>query len=121
MLVLAVNLFLFLAMPIAFGYTLIEGTKSHFAIEKTSKNNAVKRQKVELYVTSWCGYCKQAQAFFRAKRIPIKVYDIEKDRNAAWRKKKLDGVDGVPFAVINGQKIRGYKPKNYAAALKRVR
>ncbi|HER39880.1 MAG TPA: glutaredoxin family protein [Salinimicrobium catena] len=73
---------------------------------------------VELYVTSWCPYCKQAINFFRSRGVEIKVYDIEKDRNAAARKKQLNGKGGVPFAVINGKQITGYAPSQYTQALK---
>ena len=74
---------------------------------------------VELYVTSWCPYCKQAKDFFRSKGIKIKVYDIEKDGKAAARKNKLDGRGkGVPFAVINGKYISGYAPAQYSKALR---
>ena len=45
--------------------------------------------KVELYVTSWCRYCKKAKTYFRSRGIPFKEYDIEKDMAAARRKDKL--------------------------------
>ena len=74
---------------------------------------------VDLYVTSWCPYCKDAKNFFRSKGINIKVYDIEKDKKAAARKKKLDGSgSGVPFAVVNGKHISGFAPAQYSNALK---
>ena len=73
---------------------------------------------VELYITSWCPYCKNAKEFFRSRGIKIKIYDIEKDRNAAARKKQLDGQGGVPFAVINGKHISGYAPSQYSNALR---
>ena len=73
--------------------------------------------KVELYITSWCPYCKKAVAYFRSKGIPITVYDIEKDRAAAARKNRLTNRRGVPFAVINGQPISGYTPEGYSRAL----
>lgn len=73
---------------------------------------------VELYVTSWCPYCKKAIAYFEAKGIPITVYDVEKDRTAAQRKKQLDSKGGVPFAVINNTPIHGYAPELYGQALR---
>ena len=78
-----------------------------------------KANQVELYVTSWCPYCKQAEDFFRLKGVKIKVYDIEKDRKAAARKKQLDKSGrGVPFAIVNGKRISGYSPGQYTKALK---
>lgn len=74
---------------------------------------------VELYVTSWCPYCKQAEDFFRAQGIPYTAYDIEKDSSAARRKEQLDSSRGVPLAIINGQMIRGYSAEAYREALKK--
>ena len=72
---------------------------------------------VELFVTSWCKYCKKARRFFKSRGIPVTEYDIEKDSEAALRKKKLDSRRGVPFAVINGHRIHGYLPSAYEKAL----
>src|ERR1039457_3715753 len=30
---------------------------------------------VEIYVTGWCGYCKQAQSYMKSKNIPHLAYD----------------------------------------------
>lgn len=73
---------------------------------------------VILYTTSWCPYCKKAKEFFRSKNIDFTEYDIEKDPEAARRKKSLDPGGGVPFAIVNGQFIKGYSPEAYQAALK---
>lgn len=72
---------------------------------------------VELYVTSWCPYCKQAIQHFRSRGIPFIAYDVEKDGRAAQRKNQLDSRNGVPFAVINGQKVHGFSPEAYERAL----
>ena len=74
---------------------------------------------VELYVTSWCPYCKQAENFFRSQGIPYTAYDIEKDSSAARRKEQLDSSRGVPLTIINGQIIRGYSVDAYREALKK--
>lgn len=87
--------------------------------QKASSSQKRSKNQVELYVTSWCPYCKQAKDFFRSKGVKIKVYDIEKDKKAAARKKKLDGSGkGVPFAVVNGKYISGFAPTQYSNALK---
>lgn len=83
-----------------------------------TRKSAAARQQVELYVTSWCPYCRKAEDFFRSKGIPFKSYDIEKDKSAAARKKKLDKDGGVPFAVINGYSIHGFNPEGYMQALR---
>ena len=86
--------------------------------EYAQKNQTVQQNQVELYVTSWCPYCKKAREFFTSRGIKYRAYDIEKDAKAAARQRKLDSRKGVPFAVINGIKIHGYSPESYASALK---
>jgi glutaredoxin len=77
--------------------------------------------KVEIYVTSWCGYCKKAKKFFAGRGIPFTVYDIEKDQAAALRKNKLSPGGGVPVTLINGQVLRGFSASAYASALENSR
>lgn len=79
----------------------------------------VRSNQVELYVTSWCPYCKKAIQYFQDRGITFTVYDIEKDPAAAKRKQSLDGRGGVPFAVINGTAVHGYAPEQYAEALQK--
>ncbi|MBU5636271.1 DUF4124 domain-containing protein [Geomonas sp. Red69] len=62
---------------------------------------------VELYVTSWCGYCKKARAYLDSKGVPYVAYDIEKDAAADRRHKELGG-RGVPLIIIGSNKISGF-------------
>ncbi len=71
----------------------------------------------EMYSTSWCGYCRKAREYFRARGIPLVEYDIEADLDAAERKRQIDTRPGVPLVVINGQMIHGYAPAMYEQAL----
>jgi len=71
---------------------------------------------VELYVTSWCPYCKKAAAYFRDKGIAFTTYDIEKDASALLRFQQY-GVQGVPLVIINGTPIAGYSIDEYDRAL----
>lgn len=81
------------------------------------RQQEVRSNQVELYVTSWCPYCKKAINYFQSRGIAFTAYDIEKDRDAAKRKQNLDGQGGVPFAVINGKAVHGYAPEQYGQAL----
>ncbi len=86
-----------------------------------SKGQTKQRKKqptVELFVTSWCPYCHKAKAFFEDRGVGVKVYDIEKNKKAAARKRRLDPQKGVPFAIVNGRGIHGYAPDQYLQALK---
>jgi len=91
--------------------------KSQQPIPADNKAQAV-APKVDLYVTSWCPYCKKAMAFLRESNIAFNTYDIEQDLDAAARKKTLDpGYGGIPLAVINGATIRGFSASTYKEAL----
>ncbi len=92
--------------------------KTNPAKRGSTAQRPVQKNQVELYVTSWCPYCRQAEEYFQSKGIAYKAYDIERDEQAAARKKQLDGRSGVPFAVVNGTRIHGYAPKQYSNALK---
>jgi glutaredoxin-like YruB-family protein len=73
---------------------------------------------VEIYETSWCGYCKKAKRFFRSRGIEFSAYDIEKDKDAARRMMALTKRRAVPFVVINGHQIQGYSEQAYELALR---
>jgi len=75
------------------------------------------RGEVELFTTSWCGYCRQARSWLQQHGVSYRDYDIEQDQAAAWRQQQLGGGNGVPFALINGRRISGFSPDTYAAAL----
>lgn len=83
----------------------------------TASKERSKPSKVDLYVTSWCKYCKLARRYLAANNIPFNAYDIEKDSRAAKRKRKLDPRSGVPLAVINGKVIIGFSEASYSKAL----
>jgi glutaredoxin-like YruB-family protein len=73
---------------------------------------------VEIYETSWCGYCKKAKKFFRSRGIKFKAYDIEKDEGAARRMMTYTRRRAVPLVVINGHTIQGYSEQAYKQALR---
>jgi len=108
--ILAIALCLMAIEGIPFsGNSSLAGEKVLVSLQETNQ--------VELYVTSWCPYCRQAIDFFRSRGVYYVLYDIERDDNAARRKKELDPRKGVPFAVINGTKIHGFSEEAYLKAL----
>lgn len=64
---------------------------------------------VELFVTSWCGYCKKMERFLKEHGIPYTRYDIEKDDNAARTYRELGG-SGVPVVRVGSNVVHGYNP-----------
>jgi glutaredoxin-like YruB-family protein len=65
---------------------------------------------VEIYVTDWCGYCRQAQSYMKSKGIPYVAYDIEKDSAANQRHKAMGG-RGVPLIIIGSNRMSGFSAK----------
>jgi glutaredoxin len=90
-------------------------------LETVAPQHSAKPPKVDLYVTSWCKYCKMARNYLRANKVAFNEYDIDKDGRAAKRRQELDPRPGVPLAVINGQIIVGFSESSYARALKTAR
>ena len=72
---------------------------------------------VEMFMTSWCGYCKKTREYFQARGIAITEYDVETDPAAAQRKQEILPSPGVPLVVINGTPIQGYSPHAFEQAL----
>ena len=65
---------------------------------------------VELFVTSWCGYCRKMVRYLNEKGIPYTAYDIEKDSAAARTFKELGGT-GVPVVRVGSHVVHGYNPE----------
>jgi glutaredoxin len=75
----------------------------------TRRTSSIGGNNVELFVTSWCGYCRKMERFLEKKGIPYTAYDIEKDENAARTYRELGG-RGVPVVRIGSNVVRGYNP-----------
>ncbi len=73
---------------------------------------------VDIYITSWCPYCKKAMAYLDSNNIPFTAHDIEKDAQAKAEKHKLaPDYSGVPLTVINGIILKGFSESNFQQAL----
>ncbi len=71
---------------------------------------------VIVYKTSWCGVCKQLEAYLKKKGVEYIAKDIEKDRTAAAElqaKAKQAGVPtgSVPMIDVGGELLRGFDRK----------
>jgi glutaredoxin 3 len=64
--------------------------------------------RVQMYSTSWCGYCYRAKALLQERGIPYE--EIPLDGDPAFRAKLLDltGRWTVPQILIDGRPIGGY-------------
>ncbi len=68
--------------------------------------------KVSLYSTAWCGYCKKAKAYFKKNNIAYTEYDIEKDMAAKKRYKKM-GAKGVPVIIVGNKRMNGFSARGF--------
>src|SRR5690606_31349528 len=94
-------------------------------LEQTAQAKQVQQEKaeamashsVEILTTPRCGHCKKAIAYLQLHNISYQEYDVSRNASAALRQQMLGGSGGVPFAVVNGEKIRGWNQQAYARAL----
>lgn len=82
-----------------------------------SRQTASSGANVEVFMTSWCGYCKKMVRFLNEKGIPYTAYDIEKDEAAARTYRELGG-RGVPVVRVGSHVVYGYSPEAVMAHLK---
>lgn len=82
----------------------------------TTKVQYTGSQQVELYATSWCGYCAKARKHFARHGVPYTEYDIETSKDAHQRFKALGG-KGVPLIVIDDQTIYGWRKETVSQIL----
>jgi len=88
-------------------------------LEIYKKRSAKKHKGVEIFVTSWCGYCRQLEQFLDKEKIKYTRFDIEKDKEADKEYQAL-GVSGVPVTRVGEQVISGFKPDEIKKAAKKL-
>lgn len=75
-----------------------------------------KQPRVVMYSTSWCPYCAQARAMFRARGIEFTEYDIEQSAQARAAHRELGG-RGVPLILVGFEALRGFNEQRVLAAI----
>lgn len=86
--------------------------------KKTTEKKPHSTPAVDIYITSWCPYCKKAMAYLRSKNIAFNAYDIEKNAQAKAKKIQLSpGYSGIPLTVINGRILKGFSKREFDIAL----
>ena len=76
---------------------------SEFRSASTGKT----KDKVRLFTTVWCGYCKKAKAHLTAKGVPYDELDVESSQQGRSEYAKL-GARGVPVILVGGQRMDGF-------------
>ena len=64
--------------------------------------------RVEMYTTTWCGYCVRAKHLLESKGVEYE--EINLDDDPGFRQKLLDltGAWTVPQILVDGRPIGGY-------------
>jgi glutaredoxin-like YruB-family protein len=64
--------------------------------------------KVKIYSTTWCGFCKAEKDWLKQNNVPFEEVNIEQDQKAAEAMIQKSGQTGVPVTEINGKVIVGF-------------
>jgi len=72
----------------------------------------VRRGRVVMYSTTWCGYCKKARRYFQDNNIPFQEYDTETSEKGKADYKKLKGT-GVPIILVGKKRMNGFSPSGF--------
>ncbi len=75
-------------------------------------------RRVEVFVTSWCPYCKKLEKHLQDRGISYARYDIEKNPQGAKLLRSFSMGAGVPVTRIGTKIISGYNPAEIDAALR---
>lgn len=72
--------------------------------------------KVEIFVTSWCPYCRALESFLKAQKITYTRHDIEKSAQAKMMYEELGG-GGIPISRVGNKVLRGFNEAEFREAL----
>ncbi|GAB4173588.1 MAG: glutaredoxin family protein [Calditrichia bacterium] len=79
-------------------------------MEKGSK--AKRQNRVVIFTTPTCSWCRTAKQYFLQKRIPFKEIDVTRDSYGLKEMVRISGQQGVPVILINNRPIVGFnKPQ----------
>ena len=67
-------------------------------------------RRVQVFGTSYCGFCRQAESLLEKQGIPFEKIDVTHDAEArAELVKAANGRQTVPVIFVDGQPIGGYE------------
>jgi glutaredoxin len=76
------------------------------------EHNAVKAKKVVMYSAPWCGVCKRARQFFKARGIPFREMDVERSTMARRELERMNA-RGVPVILVGGKRMSGFSEQRF--------
>lgn len=74
-----------------------------------ARAQACREQPVVMIATSWCGYCRQARAFFEANNIDFEEIDAEATSSPGIRETYRR--TGVPLIIVGAEEVRGFNER----------
>ena len=89
----------------------------HISPEEGGLGESGQTGEVEIFVTSWCPYCRQLENLLKKNNIAYTRHDVEKDQAAEELFSRLGG-QGVPLVRVGSTVIHGYDPQAILAAAK---
>jgi glutaredoxin-like YruB-family protein len=69
---------------------------------------AVSNQKVILFTSPYCSWCKKAKNYLIQHRIRFKEVDVTKDESAARDVLRKTGQQGTPVILVNNRPVIGF-------------
>ncbi len=74
-------------------------------------------EKVVLFSTKTCSWCRRAKKYFRENKVPFKEINVERDASAARDIQKKTGQTRVPVIKIGSKWIVGFDREKIEASL----
>ncbi len=74
-------------------------------------------QKITIYTTPTCVYCKMAKAFFKEHNVTYEEKDVASDQALAEEMVKKSGQMAVPVIDIDGQILVGFDKEGLSRLL----
>ncbi|MGD8913885.1 MAG: glutaredoxin family protein [Candidatus Thiodiazotropha sp.] len=69
-------------------------------------------EKVVMYSTKRCGYCKKARQYFKRNAIPYVEYDVETSQKGKRDYKEMGGT-GVPIILVGQRRMNGFSEARF--------
>lgn len=83
---------------------------------KVTQANAPPTGRLRLFSAQWCGYCKLAQAWLAAHKVPYLTLDIDTPEGMS-EFVRTGKKGGIPLLLGPNVDLRGFSEAAYAAAL----
>lgn len=88
------------------------------AAEQVSRSGTAR---VELYGATWCPACRAAKQWLDQHHIAYTEYDVDRDRDANARMRRLSPRGSIPVIVVAGSApMIGFNAANVQAAIARA-